>query len=176
MEKAFEQALHELKEQLLFIQELTQEVSEHESLVSSVNRVAELQQKQKEADFTLRQQQEHPQDITLTSGYAPLAMEFTLESDVRYKLLRKLHYKIESINNVIKESRHRMKDTCYGIRHLLTKSDGVLAKYDSSANSDGAINAKDFGNIERHLSMRKSAVALLIECQENERSFETKQR
>ena len=92
-----------------------------------------------------------------------LKLDFLTER-VKERLVCRLCAKVESIENVVKELKHRLKDTVYAIRQLLGKLDEDFAKY---GDDFGSSSNKDVMALERALSVRKLAWVRLMEAHNN---------
>ena len=132
-------AVHDLQEQTEFLDELGQNIEEYKAVMGSVRRAYE------EAEAGM------------------LKLDFLTER-VKERLVCRLCAKVESIENVVKELKHRLKDTVYAIRQLLGKLDEDFAKY---GDDFGSSSNKDVMALERALSVRKLAWVRLMEAQNN---------
>ena len=152
--KAIELSLAELHNLHSFVEELNHTLVDVEDVISSVKRVAEGNEGMSKCSPLKFTRDDHEVESVI------------LSVDVEYKLLQKLHYKAESLRNLIKDAQQRMKDKTYGLRQLVQKSEGWLEKFNRSGReiSFSTIKDKDAMAIEKYLAVQKDVITTLLKC------------
>lgn len=143
------QAIKDLQDQTEFLDELWQNIQEYQAAIGSVKRAYEANQREVLLD---RPPEAEAGTVTL-HFFTPRVKE---------QLIWRMMSKVESIENVVKELRHRIKDTVCTIRQLLGKLDEGFSKYGFDF---CACSNKDVIAMERALSIRKLAWIKLMEAQ-----------
>jgi len=150
MAEALQAAITGLQDNTDFIDELNVSKEEYKALIGSINRVYASKQRR----ILLGNPHEAETKVRL---------DF-LTPKVNDLLIKRLQAKLELIENVIKEVKHRVKDSVFAIRQLLGKmeEDFAAAKYGGDF---GAASDKDMFALERALMERKLAYQKLMQAQ-----------
>lgn len=158
--KAIDLSLTELRDLHSFMGEVSQSLVDIEDVIGSIKRVGE-EGRNAAAKSSLSSLLEFEHEDGDTGSTL-------LSAGVEFKLLQKLQYKAESLHNVLRDTRQRLKDRYFGLRQLIQRNEGMLEKFGGSCGESGfdTIKEKDVMAIERYLVVQKDAVAMLLKCEE----------